>query len=131
MKILRYYDTPFEAEVARGRLESEGVTAIVQNENLGSVIPIMGANQSFKPYLAVREEDLPLAGEILGMNMSKGKEVCQCPECGSEELDFRFFHKDKPMKTLAWLGLLPIFLASMHPGNIRRAYYCRKCENWF
>ena len=131
MKILRYYDTLFEAEVARGRLESEGITAIVQNENLGSVIPIMGVDWSFKPYLAVRGEDLTQAAEILGISMYDAKEVRRCPECGSEEIDFRFFYKAKPVKAFAWLGLLPLFLASMHTGNIRRAYHCRKCGNWF
>lgn len=131
MEILRYYDTVFEAEVARGRLASEGVTAIVQNENLGNVLPLTGAIQSLKPYLAVREEDLPQAAEILGVQIRDADDVRRCPECGSEDLAFRFFYRDKPMKAFAHLALLPLFLVTMHTGIIRRAYICRKCGNWF
>jgi hypothetical protein len=131
MEILRYYDTLFEAEVVRSRLESEGVMAIVQNENMGSVIPVMGVVQSFKPYIVVRHEDFMRATEILGINVSEEEKVCQCPDCKSEDIAFRFFCKDKPMKPLVHFIMLPLLLLSVHSGNIRRAYICRKCGNWF
>ena len=130
MEILKYYDTVFEAEVARGRLESEGITAVVQNETLGSVIPLGSATNSLRPYLAVADEDAVRAAEVLGI-FDRQAPVCACPGCGSEDVVFRFFYKDKPVKAFVHYLFLPLLLASAYPGNIRRGYHCRKCGNWF
>lgn len=69
MKIIQYYETVFSAEVARGRLESEGIMAVVQNENLGNILPLGGVIQSFRPYLVVNDEDAAQAAEILGIKL--------------------------------------------------------------
>lgn len=129
MQTLRYYDTAFEAEVARGRLESEGIRAIVQNENLGSVLPYMGANQSLKPYLMVRDEDALQAAAILGIPVRPAAPSV-CPACGSEDIAFRFFYKDKPAKRFMHYVLLPVMIAAGHTGNIRRGYNCHECGTW-
>lgn len=61
MKILKYYNHLFEAELAKGILENEGIQSFVWNENLSSLYPV----QSFKPALAVAEADMQRATEIL------------------------------------------------------------------
>ncbi len=50
MRTVGYYDTPFEAEIARGILESEDIEAMIQNENMGSVLPFGGAISSLIPW---------------------------------------------------------------------------------
>ncbi len=65
MKTVGYYDTTFEAEVARGKLESEGIEAFVLNENMGSVLPLGGVIRSMRPYLVVADEDMTRACEVL------------------------------------------------------------------
>lgn len=61
MKVLQY-SSAFEAEVVRGRLESEGIRAIVHNSNL----PYLNQYSSISPYVEVSDEDFERAVEILG-----------------------------------------------------------------
>ncbi len=131
MKTVRYYDTPFEAEVARGMLESEGIAAIVQNENMGSVLPLTGAISSMRPYVVVADEDFTRACELLGASDESAPHATTCPECGSDELEFRFSYRDRPLSRLVSIPLIIFLLfAGSCPGNIRRRYYCRKCGSW-
>jgi hypothetical protein len=67
MKTVGYYDALFEAEMARGLLESEGIEAIVLNENTSSVLPFGDAIASLRPYVVVADEDLERARELLGL----------------------------------------------------------------
>ena len=67
MKTAGYYDTPFEAEVARGVLENEGIEAIVLNGNTNNVMPFGNAISSMRPYVVVADDDLSRAREILGL----------------------------------------------------------------
>lgn len=131
MKVLRYYDTVFEAEVARGLLESEGILAVVQNENLGSVFPVASVVQSLKPCLTVRDEDVPRAAEVLGLP-APAPDYVKCPECGSEDVAFRYYYKNKLIKPMFRFVMLPLlFVMSAGTGNIRRNYNCRSCGRWF
>lgn len=65
MKILHYYDSAFEAEVVKGRLESEGIEAFVQDSLVAGVIPYL-QNTTSLPYVEVADEDFERAVEILG-----------------------------------------------------------------
>jgi hypothetical protein len=67
MKIVGYYNSTFEAEMVRGLLESEGVEAIVLNENTSSVLPFGDAIASLRPYVVVADDDLERAKEVLGL----------------------------------------------------------------
>ncbi len=62
MKTIAYYDSLSEAEMVRGRLQNEGIDAIVLNSEspFGAIAPM-------KPYVVVADEDLSRAREILGL----------------------------------------------------------------
>lgn len=61
MKILQYYNSVIEAEIIKGRLESEGIQAFVQNSNLPYLTPF----SSISPYIEVADEDYDRALAIL------------------------------------------------------------------
>lgn len=61
MKILNYYNSVIEAEIIKGRLESEGIQAIVHNSNLPYLTPF----SSIRPFIEVAEEDYDRAVKIL------------------------------------------------------------------
>ena len=64
MKTIKYCDA-FEAEVIRGRLESEGIQAVVLNELSVSVLPWVTGTQYAAVQVAVAEEDYELAMALL------------------------------------------------------------------
>ncbi len=65
MKTVAYYDTLVAAEMARVRLENEGIEAIVLNQNTSSVMPFGDAIASMRPYIVVADDDLERAREVL------------------------------------------------------------------
>lgn len=60
--LLREYDYPTDAYIARGLLESNGVMCVINNENMSSVYPLtpLGVIR-----LYVRYDDVTLAESIL------------------------------------------------------------------
>ena len=69
MKIVEYFDDPLIAELAKGALENEGITAAVLNQS--SVYPgLSAASSQFRIKLVVNEEDYERAKEILSRDNS-------------------------------------------------------------
>ncbi len=62
--IIREYATDFEAHVAKGVLESNGVICVINNEIMSSVYPMAFSSLGFVKLL-VRQEDETLANEML------------------------------------------------------------------
>lgn len=127
MKIVAYYNTPFEAEVARTKLHSEGIEAVVLNEHMAGVLPVAGGIGSLRPYVATRDEDRERAREVLHVEDAPPlPEVC--PACGSKDFALRLSYRGRPTRA-AWL--LPLLLVAGNSGAVRRGYYCRSCGGWF
>lgn len=130
MKILRYYNSAFEAEVVRGRLENEGIRAFVQNTNIMDVLPYLQNTTSY-PYVEVAEEDFTRAVAILG-EMPEDVKNLKCPECGSKDYKFTFHRKDKELNRFAiFFALILAAITMSTPGRIRRDYHCGHCGTWF
>lgn len=58
------FTTPIEAQICQGRLESEGVTASIRDENIVAVNPLY-SNAIGGVKIQVKQEDVELALEIL------------------------------------------------------------------
>lgn len=135
MKKLQIYDTVFEAEVVRGLLESEGITAVVLNEYTGQVLPfanMTGGGLDMSPYIAVANEDFEKACEILQATYADKKKTVVCPECGSDRIAFGFGDMSSGKKILLYGVLLPTSVLSGSPiGKIRMNYHCKECKHGF
>jgi hypothetical protein len=129
MKAVKYFDTPFEASVARGLLESEGIQAVVLNENIGSAIPITLANPSMRPYVAVADEDYGRAAELLYGTVPG--EVTECPECGSKDIKYGIAGRDGRKRAIKIMYVLLSLLGGGSTGNIRSVRYCGRCSKEF
>ena len=64
------YNSVTEANVVKARLESEGIEALVQADDLGSTTPFLGAIRGVR--VLVREEDRALAMELLERMLPPG-----------------------------------------------------------
>jgi hypothetical protein len=57
MRTLIYCESDFEARLIVGRLENEGIRAVVLNEYINNVLPMSGCSDTFAVQVAVNEED--------------------------------------------------------------------------
>lgn len=63
--VLAEYNTPTEAEISKSMLASAGIWSTIRNENMSTIYP----TGIVPAQLAVREEDLERAKEMLGVMM--------------------------------------------------------------
>ena len=63
LKLLSTYQTEFEAELVRGKLEREGLEAMVEAQDRSNVIPSLDYSNGFHVY--VEPEDYQRAKEII------------------------------------------------------------------
>lgn len=130
MTILKYYDDPFEANVDREYLESEGIVAVVLNEHTSMMMPFTLGISSLRPHIVVSDEDYPRAAELLEVAaLPCDKEVC--PHCGSSNIGYGFRGKNLFLRVVIYL-LLPLALICNFPlGRIGRQFYCNDCKQEF
>ena len=66
MKIVARYTNPFDAHIAQGLLESEGILSEVTNES--SIFPGFGEIRGYDIRLVVNDEDYDKAKSILNLD---------------------------------------------------------------
>lgn len=64
------YNTMTEANLVKARLESDGIEAVVQADDLGSTTPMLGTLRGI--LVLVREDDRPRAMETLERMLTQG-----------------------------------------------------------
>ena len=63
LKLLSTYQTEFEAELVRGKLEREGIEAMLEAQDRSNVLPSLDYSNGYHVY--VEPEDLDRAKEII------------------------------------------------------------------
>jgi predicted RNA-binding Zn-ribbon protein involved in translation (DUF1610 family) len=120
LKTIASYENVLLAEMARGRLESEGILAFIHDSQIVGMNWIM-SNAVGGVKLAVRIEDEKHARQILSTSVGLELEDCgwgACPNCGSRKLEFRL---DRRVSNLLWLF-------SNFPWVFpRKRYVCNSC----
>ncbi len=124
--IAQYRDLP-EALLAKGTLESTGISCYLANENIVRLDWLL-ANSVGGIRLQVRHEDAGLATEVLRSGIpavfftEKGELYLQpsCPECDSLDVSYR--NQNRRLTFLAWLLLrFPL------PFPRKYGWTCRCC----
>lgn len=105
---------PMEAEMARVKLELEGVQCFAADSEMARVNPLLGAIQV---RLQVREDDLERAREILARppeDVEEGdyvEEEWRCPKCRRKAFDFLPLTPGRRRLRDVWVVLLALGLA--------------------
>ena len=107
--ILRTYENPMEANIAKARLEEAGIQSILSGENVTLVIPTFNSNSS-GVRLSIDEKDVLRAKEILAEDITQDDDSefwkIKCTHCNSDNVS-----KVKPIKLkFSWLRLLKTIL---------------------
>lgn len=117
--VVTTFENALEAEIARGRLESEGISAfIIDGHIVGANWGLSNAVGGVK--LQVREVDLLKAKEILGVIQEMGEDSGwgQCPKCQSKKLEVKV---DRRFPFLTWLFLgIPLLFP-------QKSFLCHSC----
>ncbi len=118
MAVIRTFSFPSEAEIAQGRLEAEGLPAVVlQGE-------IVSMNWLFSPMvgwakLCVRQEDAERALALLDQGPALSVPEERCPRCGSPDVHYEKYN-------LRWV--YAFILLFRIPLPIRKdRWSCRHC----
>jgi len=116
--VVRSYSDAFSAHIAQSRLESEGIKALVVDENLVTNDPLLSiAVGGVK--VVVSEHDVEAAREILEDKVEV--EESSCPSCGSSRVQKLHAGRRSAFLTLLFLGF-PI-------GRTKHKFCCEDCQH--
>ena len=120
---VRRYSSPQEAHLARAKLESEGVPAVVQDENLVRMNWLY-SNAIGGVKLQVAHSHVDAANQILGCverSEPRSEAVYQCPECGADDTHIQV--RGRRATFLTWLvACFPLWKG-------RREWICAACQH--
>jgi len=130
LKTIANFSEPFEAHLAKARLDSCGIECVLVGENFVATYWFASlADRGIK--LQVRESDADRAGEILAAAPQKTGEDnlveeaeslptdLKCPKCGSAEVEYEKFSRKAFFLSILFLGFPLSFL--------KRSCRCSNC----
>lgn len=123
---VRSYDNYIPANMTLQRLEEEGITAYLQDENTVTTMPIWNiAVGGIK--LMVQEEEAPRAIEFLNQWEKEFREAGACPKCGSHNI----VYVPQPSNPRNWLVALLSWSFTSYAVAPEQVYKCSDCGNEF
>lgn len=127
MKVIRiqtYHDS-IEANIAKAKLQSEGIGCFITNENFSVLQPGFSNRMIGGIDLMINEIDLEKAKKILDFTVED--DAYKCPYCGSKNIVFSF---GKNAVSQFFLIIFAIFTFRGIKENSNE-YYCRSCHKSF
>ncbi len=120
--ILKRFDSPVEANIVKGLLESNDIFCFLQDEHSIAINPLY-ANALGGIKLIVRVEDAARAHALLLANSAEHK--LQCPQCGFHDVHYI----TETDKKLNWFSVFISLLWT--PMNGKKKYECNICKHVF
>ena len=123
--LLQSFPNYIDAEIILGRLQNEGIDCWLKDENLSTILPILG-NAAGDIKLMVAEDQLEKATMLLQGFVQEKRNNFRCPKCGSGEIEY----VSSPRKTANWLSVIfgLLFFNYAMPVKI---WHCFKCGTEF
>jgi len=115
-----------EAAIIKGRLENEGISCFVTNENFTTMMPHLNGILGAGVQIIINEVDLEEATKILGLNEPVKNQIV-CPYCQSSNIRFGLGKKRVGKIILILLSVLIVIPFK----NLSNNYYCRDCKSDF
>lgn len=122
--VLKRFDSPIEANIVKGLLESNDVFCFLQDEHSIGMNPLY-SNAMGGIKLMVRTEDAARAHALLLTNTAAHK--VQCPQCGFHDVHYVTEKKNKSN----WFSFLIFTLLLGSPAYVKKKYECNTCKNVF
>ena len=123
---IRSFTNYIDAHILLGKLESEGITCFLKDENTATVMPIW--TQALGGIrLMVAEDQMEKARKLVEEFQQERKEKLTCPHCGSHNIEY----VTTPRKPGNWLGVLLGFFFISYPVTVEKVYHCFTCGHEF
>lgn len=123
---IRSFTNYIDAHILLGKLESEGITCFLKDENTATVMPIW--TQALGGIrLMVAEDQMEKARKLVEEFQKERKEKLTCPHCGSHNIEY----VTTPRKPGNWLGVLLGFFFISYPVTVEKVYHCFACGHEF
>jgi DNA-directed RNA polymerase subunit RPC12/RpoP len=124
--ILQIYDNYIPAHIAMGRLEEEGITCWLKDEN--TVTMNAAWTQAVGGIkLMVAETDFTKASGLLKELEDQHKVAIVCPKCGSHNIEII----STPRKAVNWISVLLGFLFVNYAMPVETVNHCFDCSHEF
>lgn len=115
LSLLTTCEHNIDADLIRTKLESEGITCFLHNENVNNLLPHHNQFLGGGVRVMVMSEQLAQAQEIIG----EFQTTTLCPACGSSKLRLI----KQPLKSILNAIMIGLFLV---PGGKQKMHW--KCE---
>lgn len=116
------YDNYVAAHITRGRMEEEGISCWLKDENTVTIDPILThAVGGIK--LMVAAADAEKAAGILRVIASTEKQMHPCSNCGSLNVEYI----SSPRKPANWFSALMALLLTSFAPKLDMVYHCFDC----
>ncbi|HUC81378.1 MAG TPA: DUF2007 domain-containing protein [Flavisolibacter sp.] len=120
---LKTFMNYIDANIILGRLKNEGIDCWLKNENTATIMPIwntaMGGIQ-----LMVNAGQLQKAAYVLKVIEEERKGQVDCPECGSNNVEFI----NTVRKPVNWLSAAVTFILGDMALMPEQRYHCFDCK---
>ena len=125
-KHVESFNNYVDANIILGRLQEEGVTCWLKDENTSTIMPVW--NQATGGIrLMVAEYDFTKAVGLLNQYQEEKKRNLSCPRCGSNNIYF----VSTPRKAINWLSAITTFFLGDYAMTIEKVYHCFACNHEF
>jgi DNA-directed RNA polymerase subunit RPC12/RpoP len=123
--VLTTCNNSFEANLIKGKLENNGISCFLANENISTLMPYFNGMLGAGVQIIIEDSDLEKAQEIIFSPLKESG--IACPNCNSTNVEFGL-----GTNKLKKIFLVLISLFTWIPfGNIRNIYYCQNCKTEF
>ncbi|MDC8002691.1 DUF2007 domain-containing protein [Aureisphaera galaxeae] len=121
---------PSEAQIVKGRLESEGIPAFIVDHNAINVDPLVVSGSGgvkLNVYVEDKERALKIMSEIKPFSLDDEGMAIQCPDCGSDEIEFF----SNAREHASFIGSLAQLLFGRFTKKSAYDYRCKSCKYKF
>ena len=126
-KLIRRYQYSSEAIIFKGKLESEGISVFIRDNNTIDTYPLY-SNAVGGVKLFVKNDDFIKANDILSQvseySLDEMNQLVNCPKCTSKQIKMTTSIKD--IKTL--LAFVFSMLFVVLPFYSKHKYRCNNCK---
>lgn len=127
-KLLKTFDNAISAHIIQSRLENEGITTYIYDENIVTLNPLY-TNAVGGIKLMVNVADFEKASEFISEIdgaplVDENNQTLTCPKCRSTD----FYTNYKSMKGVkGFLSAIVSFMLFVFPIYFKVVYKCKKC----
>lgn len=120
--ILQTYNNYIDANIIMGRLQEEGISCWLKDENTVTIDPIL-TNAVGGIKLMVPESQAERAFDLLKQFRIDQQATIKCPRCGSSNVEL----VTTPRKASNWLGVIIGLLVTNYALSNEKVYHCFDC----